>query len=221
MEETDRALLQGRASKVVFLPTAAGLEGDARVQHWLDLGRRHYERIGAEPLGLKVTERAHAQDAGVAAEVAGAGLIYLSGGNPGYLAATLRGTVLWEAILAAHAAGAALAGCSAGAMALSAVAPNSRNWEGEFPGGLGVIPHVALIPHFDKIGGWVPNIVDRYLTSTPDDITLIGIDEDTSIVGGPEHWVVMGRQSVWMFAADGSARRFGAGDEVALPVSPR
>ena len=46
----------------------------------------------------------------LAAEVAGAGLVYFSGGNPGYLAASLRDTALWWAVVEAWQAGAALAG---------------------------------------------------------------------------------------------------------------
>ena len=105
--------------RAVVVPAAAGLEGDDRVAYWLELARRHYEAMGVEPVLLDVRTRADADDPAIAALVDGAGLVYLSGGDPHHLAATLRDSALWDAIVAAWQAGAALAGCSAGAMALT------------------------------------------------------------------------------------------------------
>jgi len=153
MAPVDAAMLQGRAPRAVFLPTAAALDGADRVQYWIDLGTRHYESLGVEAVPVRVLDRSHADDPGLASLVEGAGLVYLSGGNPGYLAATLRGTRVWAAILAAVGAGAALGGCSAGAMAMGAIAPDTarRELHGDraMGPGLGVVPHVAVIPHFD------------------------------------------------------------------------
>ena len=126
MVEVDRALLAERAPRAVFLPTASAEEGEDTVRYWLELGGRHFERLGVEPVPLAVLTREDASREELAALVAGAGLVYLSGGNPGYLASTLRGTVVWAAILAAWHAGAALAGCSAGACALSYAAEDVR-----------------------------------------------------------------------------------------------
>lgn len=126
MVDVDRALLAGRPQKAVFLPTAAAEEGDDSVRYWLELGGRHFERLGVEPVPLHVLTRKDASREDLAALVAGAGLVYLSGGNPGYLAATLRGTLVWEAIVAAWRNGTALAGCSAGACALSYAAEDVR-----------------------------------------------------------------------------------------------
>jgi cyanophycinase-like exopeptidase len=36
------------------------------------------------------------------------------------------------------------------------------------------------------------------LAALPDDVTLLGIDEETALVGGPHAWQVVGRQSVWI-----------------------
>ena len=112
MLDVDRSLLVGQPGRAVFLPTAAAEEGEDTVRYWLELGGRHFERLGVEPVPLPVLTREDASRAELAELVAGAGLVYLSGGNPGYLAATLRGTLVWEAILAAWRGGAALAGCS-------------------------------------------------------------------------------------------------------------
>ena len=81
------------------------------------------QRLGVEQVIVDVRTRADAENPDLAAKIDGAGLIYLSGGNPAYFADTLRDTAVWAAIVAAHRAGAALAGCSAGAMALADWAP--------------------------------------------------------------------------------------------------
>ena len=98
-----------------------GPEGAERVDHWVRLGTAHYRRLGADPVALRVVDRAGADDPDPVGQVAGAGLVHLSGANPGYLADTLRDSAVLAAILAAWEAGAALAGCSAGACALTAL----------------------------------------------------------------------------------------------------
>src|SRR5438445_13636739 len=162
MDGVDRDLLEGRPPRAVFLPTAAAEEGDERIRYWVELGTAHFRRLGVEPVPLLVLDRADADDPALAAQVASAGLIYLSGGNPGYLAETLRGTAVWSAIVAAWRGGAALAGCSAGAGALTAIAHDVR-----VPGrgtglGLGGVPRLAVIPHFDRFESWSPGIVERF-----------------------------------------------------------
>jgi cyanophycinase len=194
----------------VFLPTAAGEEGSERVDYWLRLGTEHYRRLGAEPVPLKVLDRRDADDETMAAQVAGAGLVYLSGGNPGYLADTLRGTVVLEAILAAWRAGAALAGCSAGACALTAVADDTRT--GAARPGLGVVPGLVVLPHFDRIERWRPGIVSDGAARLVAGQTLVGIDEDTALTSGDGGWRVEGRQRVWIVAPDGERTGHGAGE---------
>jgi cyanophycinase-like exopeptidase len=126
MVDVDRALLLGRPPRAVFLPTAAAEEGEERVRYRLELGGRHFARLGVEAVPLPVLTREDAAREDLAALVAGAGLVYLSGGNPGYLAAALRDTPVWKAIVATWQAGAALAGCSAGACALTYAAEDVR-----------------------------------------------------------------------------------------------
>ena len=150
------------------------------------------------PHGPLWTREAPDGPAILAALVEGAGLVYLSGGNPAYLAETLRGTAVWQAIVAAHEAGAALAGCSAGAMALSSWAPRMRDLvHPDQPTGLGLVENLRVIPHFDKMLGWVPDVLRNALLHKPEGTMLVGIDEDTALVGGPHEWTVQGRQSVW------------------------
>ena len=91
---------------------------------------------------------------------------------------------VWRAILGAWRAGAALAGCSAGACALSRVAldfAQPHRYSGE---GLAVVPQLVVLPHFDRFENWVPGLAARMLARTPPDAVLVGIDEETALVGG-------------------------------------
>ena len=119
MAKVEGALIEGRPSRYVQIPTAAAPEGPARLRYWLDLGAAQAGRLGVEQVPVVVRTRDEADSGDLAALIHGAGLVYLSGGHPQFLARTLRGTRVWAAIEAAWRAGAALAGCSAGAIALT------------------------------------------------------------------------------------------------------
>src|SRR5260370_25662161 len=78
------------------------------------MGRTHCRKLGLEPAVVELKVREDGLRPEVVAEVAGASLIFFSGGNPAYLARTLRETPFWEAVGAAIEEGCALAGSSAG-----------------------------------------------------------------------------------------------------------
>lgn len=217
MLAVEGGLIAGRAPRYVQIPTAAGREGAARLAYWVELGRAQAQRLGVEPVPLVVVDRTQADDPEIAAQIAGAGLVYLSGGSPGYLADTLRDTVLWAAIVDAWKSGTALAGCSAGAMAMGSQVPELRRPGAAPRPGLGLLPHIRVLPHFDKMFGRVPDLLSRPFLKVPDGVHLVGIDEDTALVGGPEEFTVHGRQSVWLL---GNGRRREYQDGAQLVLSP-
>jgi cyanophycinase-like exopeptidase len=216
MAGIEGALIAGRTPRYVQLATAAAPEGRESVSRWHRLGREQADRLGVEQVVVDVETREDADNPAYAAAVEGAGLVYLSGGNPAYLAETLRDTAVWRAIVAAHHAGAAIAGCSAGAMALSDWAPRMRSLTSEQPSGLGLVPHVRVIPHFDRMLSWVPDLLRHAFIRLPEGSTLLGIDEDTALVGGPHEWEVQGRQSVWVLGPS-SRVEHPAGSTVTTP----
>ena len=219
MEAVDADLLAGRPPRLMFLPTAAAQEGAERVDYWIELATEHCRRLGVEAVPLVVLDRAGADDPDLAGQVAGAGLVYLSGGNPGYLAETLRGSLVFDAILAAWRSGAALAGCSAGAMALTAMADDVRT--GAAYPGLAVVPDLVVLPHFDRIERWRPGIVTERQSRLGAGQVVVGIDEETALVGGPGTWQVAGGKRVWLLGAGGPGdrRSFEAGAVLALPAA--
>ncbi|HEV2426934.1 MAG TPA: Type 1 glutamine amidotransferase-like domain-containing protein, partial [Acidimicrobiales bacterium] len=165
MAPIEGALLAGRPGRYVQLATAAVPDGDSTLARWHRMGREQAERLGVEPVVLDVRDRAGADDPAMAAQVAGAGLVYLSGGHPDFLADTLRDTAVWRAIVDAWRGGAALAGCSAGAMVFAKWVPSFRHpREGGTPG-LDLLPHVRVIPHFDAFASRMPDLLTRILVS--------------------------------------------------------
>lgn len=221
MSALEAALIAGRPPKYVQIPTAAAPEGEQVLARWLNLGAVQADRLGVEQVAVVARDRHDADDPDLAAQVQGAGLVYLSGGNPGFLASSLRDTALWRAVVAAWEAGAALAGCSAGAMALTSWAPSSRSWGRSVEPGLGLLPQWRVIPHFDRFGAWMPAPLLRQLARTPDGVRTVGIDEETALVTGlddePGAWTVHGVRSVWLVDERGHRARFRAGE--ALPAS--
>lgn len=216
MSGVEGLLLRGRAPRYVQLPTAAAPEGQQSLQRWIDLGAAQAERLGVEQVPVVIRDRQEADQPELAALIEGAGLVYLSGGNPRYLAATLRGSRVWEAIVAAWQAGAALAGCSAGAMALTGWVPSVRD-PGRVPDpGLGIVSGLRVIPHFDKMLAWAPDLLARATDEMAAGVAAIGIDEDTAIVdlaGSGRTWQVHGRQQAWVLTA---TSRSGYADGAAL-----
>ena len=205
MAGIEQALIAGRPPRYVQIPTAAAPEGQATLQKWIDLGVAQAERMGVEAVTIAARDRDECDDPANAALVDGAGLIYLSGGDPAFLADSLRGTRVWSAIVSAYEGGAALAGCSAGAMALTTWAPSPAQMRGESTTpGLGLVPHLRVLPHFDRMPRWVPAEVMQVMVQAPPGIAVVGVDEETAIVGGPEEWEVQGRQSAWLLHPDGS-----------------
>lgn len=217
MQAVDAMLLEGRPRRVVYLPTAAAQEGRDRIDYWVGLGWDHYHALDAEPVPLLVLDRASADDPDLAAQVAGAGLVYLSGGSPAYLSATLAGSRVLDAITATWKAGAAVAGCSAGACALTAATFGSESPWTRQPG-LALVPGMVVLPHFDAIEKWWPGVVERSLAALEPGELLVGIDENTALLGGPERFGVHGAGAVWVVGAGGRVPH-SAGSEIDVSVA--
>jgi cyanophycinase-like exopeptidase len=203
MAEVERNLIAGRPPRYVQIPTAAAHEGAASLERWIDLGKEQAERLSVEAVPVVVRNREEADDPDLAALVEGAGLIYLSGGSPTLLAKALRGTAVGAAIEATWRGGAALAGCSAGAMALTSWVPSLRRPGGDPVEGLGFVPHLRVIPHFDQFERWMPDLAGRYLARAPEGTAVVGVDEETALIWNDGRWTVEGHRQVWLLRTDG------------------
>jgi cyanophycinase len=166
--------------------------------------------------GLRVTELRlrGRRDAAASATVAAAreaGAIYLCGGDPGLVVELLTGTPAWEAIVAAWAEGAALAGSSAGAMAMGEWTPiraGRSHDRRRFAPALGLVPGVAVVPHLDEFGErWLPA-----LERPRDDAVILGLDTRTAAVWRPRvGWRAIGPGRVAIIRVDERVERTDGG----------
>ncbi|MEO7664444.1 MAG: Type 1 glutamine amidotransferase-like domain-containing protein [Candidatus Limnocylindrales bacterium] len=200
MAAFDRDLLAstGRARpRVAILPTASALDGEAVFRRWADLGVEHFAALGAEVEPVLVRNALEADDEAAAQAIGEADLVYLSGGKPAHLRAALHGTRVGLALLDAHVRGAVIAGCSAGAMVLGVRQAEFRKrrlpWPLRWGTGLGFAEGAAVLPHYDA---WPEPFVAMMALQAPKGITVLGIDEDTAVVGRDGSWQVHGRARV-------------------------
>lgn len=233
MNTTDAYLIEtlGGVSKarVALLPTASGLE-EGSATYWNNLGLNHFHALGVQDVrDIRIIDRASAADPAQLELLRNANFFYFSGGNPQHVIETLRGSPAWEIIQAAYERGAVLAGCSAGAMALSGHTISIRTvMAGKKPkwvDSLGVVPHIAVFPHFDRMGNFLDQkIFQKLLSSLPKDHIVLGIDEDTALVrvgfadgvAPASEWQVMGRQSVKVFERGQTPRTLHIGEKIML-----
>ena len=200
MLEFDAGLLAatGRAKpRVAILPTASYPDGEEVFTRWAAMGVSHFGQLGAEVEPVLVRDRAGADDAAAAQAIGEADLIYLSGGKPAYLLDALGGSPVGEAMAFAHERGAILAGCSAGAMVLAGHAFDFRvrlvPWPLRWRAGLGYVPGASVVPHYDA---WPEPLTALIALQAPRGSLVLGIDEETALLGRDGAWQVHGRSRV-------------------------
>lgn len=231
MNDVDTFLLatRGETSKarVALLPTASGLEPNGP-SSWNELGLRHFKGLGINDVrATQIIDRASAADPQQLALLKAVDLYYFSGGNPQYSIETMQGSPAWEIIKAAYEQGAVLAGCSAGAMMLSAQTISIRQMMTggniNFVKALGIVPNVIVFPHFDRMTGFIDQQRFLQLLQTiPPEFTVVGIDEKTALVRleTNEHtgslWRTLGQKSVSIYAHGQQTRTLHNGDEIQL-----
>jgi cyanophycinase-like exopeptidase len=208
MVEFDRGLLEATARprpRVVILPTASAPDGEATFRTWADMGVEHFTALGAEVEPVLVRTVAEGHDGAALQAIGEADLVYLSGGHPRFLLRVLRESPLGGALAAAHARGAVVAGCSAGAMAIAGRTMDFRaipklRLPLPFPirwaEGLCLAERIAVLPHYDA---WPEPLSAMVALQAPRGSTVLGIDEDTAVVGRNGAWQVhgVGRVTVW------------------------
>jgi cyanophycinase len=221
MNDVDRYLLDlvntnGRTPCVVCVPTAAGQEGDASVNRWLNMGVEHFQALGTEVTAARIIDRESADDPEWASALENADLIYFSGGNPMYLYETMQGSRTWDAAQKAWERGAVYAGCSAGAMILANRVPNFRAAGLTSIEAFQFIPATFVIPHFDRMRGLWSAYLFAVRRQLKDDQFILGIDENTALVGKlGGTWQVMGQGQAHIITHD-EQKDFDSGEEVPL-----
>jgi cyanophycinase len=216
-EEQDRLLAKGAGSGPAFVvPTAAARQGpDRAVVH----AQSWFRQFGLELEELPVLKRLDANSKDLAARARTGGFFYLVGGDPGLVVQVLDSSRVWNAIFEAWREGSALAGSSAGAMALCSHTLIRASWPNRFnrrpTDALGVVPNTALLPHFDTFGHrWIES-ANMALPGT----TLLGVDERSAAVWKDGEWRAFGPGVVTVIKGK-KVKTFGSGQEVIGLRSP-
>ena len=188
-----RAISRGKKNTFVQIPTASSHEGDSSREKWKRLGQEQSDRIGSECIYLPIHEREDAFNPEFVDLITDAGLIYFSGGDPHRVAEIYKDSPVWDAIVEQWQSGTSLAGCSAGAMAFGGTIMGLRR--NHHSSGLALLPDIEVIPHYDKMLGWLPDRVATFILRSDTTSTLLGIDENTALVY-TDAWRKFGRGKV-------------------------
>ena len=177
------ALAGGAERPLAVLTAASTIPGKV----W-EMYRAALNDLGArEVRHVRIAERADADDAAIADLVAGAGGIFMTGGDQKRLVATIGSTRVEQAMRQAHGQrGACIAGTSAGASAMcthmlaegkAELAPEKG--AARLGAGLGFVQRVVIDQHFSQ-----RHRIHRLLSVVAQTPFLIGagIDEDTALI---------------------------------------
>jgi cyanophycinase len=186
------------ADEVVVLPTATAFEHPERVG---DRADAYFRSLGVKARTLDVLHRAEAEDAQVAKDVRGARFVYLADGSPLHLRSVLKGSVLFDALLAAYHGGGVLVASGAGATVLCDPMVDPRG--GAYTVGLGVVRNLAVFPYH---GTAADHLRERSIDLLPKAATLVGVDEETALVHAADGtWTARGVGAVTVYEATGAA----------------
>lgn len=218
-EEQDRMLAAVATEGSAFVvPTAAARQGPEQA---VATATGWFAKLGLSLQELPVLKRSDANSKEIAERARAGGFFYLVGGDPGLVVEVLLGTRVWRAIFDAWQSGSALAGSSAGAMALCSHTLIRASWPNRFNRrpveALGVVPNTALAPHYETFGHrWIES-ARRELPG----VTLLGIDERTAAVWSKGEWRAAGPGEVTVISGQKTAS-FRSGAKIAgLPEPVR
>jgi cyanophycinase len=203
-EAQDRILRDACAGRPAYVVATAAQEFASAA---VETARRWFGGLGLEVHELPIRSKEDASSPEITATAAEAGLVYIAGGDPGWVVEVLRASSVWKAIASAWRAGAALAGSSAGAMALCQWCLVQTSWPGEIHersvDALNLIPGCAVLPHFDVLGdAWIPWAQEGLVEQAK----VVGIDERTAAVLRDGRWEVFGPGAVTILQGSRRAR---------------
>ncbi len=187
------ALVEAEMPNIAILPTAAKANNPylAAAQ-----GIAHFRKLGADPYGVMIVDKVTADAPVLVAELAGADIVNLTGGNTADQLEGLHDTLAWRKLLEMAGEGVVIAGSSAGAMVLGERIPLDGQ-EGE---ALCLVPGVIALPHFEREDA---ARIDQLVQAAPEGMTYLGIDGATGCLREDGEWRVTGPGRVQVITRDG------------------
>lgn len=186
------AALVADAPEVVLIPSALAYENPtSAIERAIDW----FTPLGTTVRVLEVYRRADAMDPEVAAVAAGASAVYVTGGSPMHLRSVLKDTPLLDSLIAAWRGGANVAAAGEAASVLCSHMVDSRG--GAFTVGLDLITTMTIVPRYNQ---WSPDKWHRTVELAHRGLPVVGIDEATALLHGPDgSWRVEGTGHVHVF----------------------
>jgi cyanophycinase len=207
MAEADRPWLAARRifrPRVGVFPTANTERPDRAAAN----GVAYFRRLVTHSEAVMVTTRDTAADERIVAQIAKLDFAYFAGGEPAYLAETLLGSPVWDALVRAWRGGMGIGGSSAGAMVMCEAIFVRETWHE----GLGLVSGAVCLPHFNRRDE--ASVERARAAVTGRGHIGLGVDESTALVWvAGDGWRVAGRGSVAVLSEDGVSR-YGDGEAV-------
>lgn len=194
--DQDRLLADNRGSGPAYVVATAAAR--QRPDLAVATAQRWFKDLGLDVVELPILKRSDATRSTNVELAEHGGFFYLTGGDPGLVVDVLRESPAWLAMASAWGRGAVLAGSSAGAMALGEWTLVRKAYPGHAErrakAGLGVVPRVAVAPHFETFGHrWVESV----LAEPPaQEVVIVGIDERSAAVWDGHVWTARGPGTV-------------------------
>jgi cyanophycinase len=168
---------------------------------WAQQGVEHFQRLGANAEAVPVRDRASANDETLVSKIRAANFVYLSGGKPDFLHATLKDTAAYSAILGVLEQGGVVAGCSAGAMIWGEVIPSFPTMIPLKPA-FNQLPHSIILPHYDEFGERWAGMLKMVIGNRQ----LVGVDGYTALVAHNGTYSVLGAGGVTVWNKNNKQR---------------
>jgi len=177
--------------KVGIIPVAAKKEHDYK--KWVKRGIKHFRDLGIKAEGLDEEIE----------KVDDFNIYYFSGGDPGFLLESLKGSEFWNRILKNYQKGAMIIGSSAGAMVMGNKVWSKvydfveRGIKNPWEDGLNMV-NFGVMPHYDLVNKeFSKKQVEEMKKLLPKGINIKGIDENTALIKENNEWKILGVGGVY------------------------